>query len=97
MRAVFCSPTEPIEVTANDDGDDLTLQVSNGGQVITEDVRQRLFKPYFRAGSGRHDGLGLGLYIAWEIAGSHGGRLEVTSTPQRTTFTFTMPRGLSRT
>lgn len=88
------SPTEPIDVTAHDDGDELMLQVSNGGQVITDQVRQRLFKPYFRAGSERHDGLGLGLYIASEIAGSHGGRLDVASTPQRTRFTFTMPLGL---
>jgi signal transduction histidine kinase len=33
----------------------------------------------------------LGLYIASEIAKAHGGTLEVTSGPEETRFTFTMP------
>ena len=37
-------------------------------------------------------GLGLGLYIASEIAKAHGGTLTVDSTPQLTTFVFHMPR-----
>ena len=36
-------------------------------------------------------GLGLGLYIASEIARAHGGTLDVTSTPAETRFTFRMP------
>jgi phosphoserine phosphatase RsbU/P len=36
-------------------------------------------------------GLGLGLYIASEIAKAHGGTLNVTSTPQLTCFTLKMP------
>jgi sigma-B regulation protein RsbU (phosphoserine phosphatase) len=35
--------------------------------------------------------LGLGLFIASEIAKAHDGVLEVTSNPQETRFTFTMP------
>jgi sigma-B regulation protein RsbU (phosphoserine phosphatase) len=36
-------------------------------------------------------GLGLGLYIASEIAKMHGGKVEATSTPQETRFVFRMP------
>jgi signal transduction histidine kinase len=36
-------------------------------------------------------GLGLGLYIASEIARAHGGRLDLISSPQETRFTFRMP------
>ena len=36
-------------------------------------------------------GLGLGLYIASEIARAHGGRIDVTSSPDETRFTFRMP------
>jgi signal transduction histidine kinase len=46
-----------------------------------------------RGCSALHDreGLGLGLYIANEIAIAHGGTLGVESTPVETCFTFRMP------
>jgi signal transduction histidine kinase len=37
------------------------------------------------------EGLGLGLYIAAEIAQAHGGRIEVQTNADETTFTFQMP------
>jgi signal transduction histidine kinase len=41
--------------------------------------------------------LGLGLYIAREIAKAHGGRLELTSSNESgTVFTALLPRSLSR-
>jgi signal transduction histidine kinase len=53
---------------------------------------ERLFFPFWR-GEVRpnQQGLGLGLYIASEIAKAHGGTLNVTSTPQLTCFTLKMP------
>jgi signal transduction histidine kinase len=53
---------------------------------------QRLFQPYARgdAPSGTR-GLGLGLYIADQIARAHGGTLSATSTSQETRFAFRMP------
>ena len=36
-------------------------------------------------------GLGLGLYIATEIAKAHGGSIEVDSSEKETRFTFRMP------
>ncbi|HAW24216.1 MAG TPA: histidine kinase, partial [Pseudomonas sp.] len=54
----------------------------------------QLFKPYWREASSTQSGLGLGLYIANEIAASHGGSMQVTSTAEAgTTFTFSMPTG----
>ena len=44
-----------------------------------------------RLGPPDHQGLGLGLYIAAEIARAHGGTLDVDSTPEATRFTFRMP------
>jgi signal transduction histidine kinase len=52
----------------------------------------RLFQPFYRvSGQDSRRGLGLGLYIASEIARAHGGTIDVTSSPQETRFTFRMP------
>ena len=51
---------------------------------------KNLFKPFHR-GLNAMQGLGLGLYIASEIARAHDGTLDVSSTPERTRFTFRMP------
>jgi sigma-B regulation protein RsbU (phosphoserine phosphatase) len=53
---------------------------------------ERLFQPFYR-GDVRPtaQGLGLGLYIASQIAQAHSGRLDVASNPEETRFTFRMP------
>jgi signal transduction histidine kinase len=68
----------------------LELSVANAGTPIPEDRQARLFQPFFR-GSTTEGGLGLGLYIAAEIARAHDGTIEVRSTPEETVFTFRMP------
>lgn len=83
----------PVEIVV--DGrqrEDLTMTVANAG-VIPADLLPRLFDP-FRGGdhAGRHNGLGLGLYIAQQIVCSHDGRIGVTTEEGRTVFTVTVPR-----
>jgi signal transduction histidine kinase len=51
---------------------------------------QSLFKPFTRGDRPSQQGLGLGLYIASEIARAHDGTLGVTSTDDSTTFVFRM-------
>jgi len=72
---------------------ELCISVSNQGEPIPEDVLPQLFQPYSRPGAEEPQaGLGLGLYIASQIAKAHGGRLDVRSTREDgTTFTFSMP------
>jgi sigma-B regulation protein RsbU (phosphoserine phosphatase) len=66
------------------------LSVANAGTPISEAAMKNLFKPFHR-GVNEMKGLGLGLYIALEIARAHGGTLDATSTPDQTRFTFKMP------
>ena len=82
----------PVMVRARSDSNGFELSVANKGEPIPAGTIERLFQPFSRA-SDRPDqqGLGLGLYIASEIARAHGGSLDVESTPDETRFTFRMP------
>ena len=69
-----------------------TLSVANGGNPIAPEAMARLFSPFARGEVRPHQqGLGLGLYIAAEVARAHGGTLEVASDAAETRFTLTMP------
>jgi PAS domain S-box-containing protein len=88
------SVTAPVHVRAASEAGTFELSVVNSGEQISPAVIDRLFEPFVR-GSVRwsREGLGLGLYIAREIAKAHGGTLNVTSTLEETCFTFRMPAG----
>jgi len=82
----------PIQVQARTHDGAFELSVANSGQPIPAEAMDRLFQPFYRVSAQEApQGLGLGLYIASEIARAHGGRIDVTSSPQETRFTFRMP------
>lgn len=83
---------KPIRVQAVAGGRVFELSVANSGRPIPPEALGSLFQPFFRASvTPSKEGLGLGLYIASEIARAHGGTLTVSSTPAETRFTFRMP------
>jgi signal transduction histidine kinase len=84
------APGRPIRVWASTDERGLELAVANEGTPIEPAAAQRLFQPFFR-GNERSSGLGLGLYIASEIARAHGGKIEVSSSQEETRFTLRIP------
>jgi sigma-B regulation protein RsbU (phosphoserine phosphatase) len=75
---------------------EVLIRVHNFGPPIPTELRARLFDPFRR---GERDsrtaattGIGLGLYIAREIAIAHGGTLEVDSDSETgTTFELRLP------
>ena len=87
--------SRPIRVEAHSDANRFELFVANFGEVIPPEIASDLFQPFTR-GKARpgQQGLGLGLYIASEIARAHGGTLTVASSPEETRFTFQMPLGV---
>ena len=90
------SERDPIRVNATIEGGYFELSVANGGDPIPPEVQRKLFQPFYRGrGSKKDDGLGLGLYIASQIAQAHGGRLDVSSDEKATKFTFRMPTTVS--
>ena len=88
----YGAPDEPVRVSVRSREGKLELQVANSGQQIQADIMTRLFQPFVRGhGQSTQQGLGLGLYIASEIARAHRGELTATSTPEETRFVLKIP------
>jgi len=83
---------QPVIINAALIGNSFTITVSNGGKPIPTKSLETLFEPFTReANSPSQQGLGLGLYIASEIAKAHQGTLTATSNIKETCFIFEMP------
>jgi signal transduction histidine kinase len=66
--------------------------VTDTGKGIPKEYQQRIFEKFFRIPDTGPRGTGLGLYIAREIVGAHGGEIGVESEPGKgSTFWFTLP------
>lgn len=88
----YGAASEPVRVRAVSEAGHFELSVANAGPPIPPAALGRLFQPFYRGASAqRQKGLGLGLYIADQIARAHGGALGVVSSPEETRFTFRMP------
>jgi signal transduction histidine kinase len=88
----YTPPAVPVRVVivGEDGGARATVQVSDQGPGIAPDLLPHLFER-FTTGTGS-TGLGLRLYLAREIARTHGGIVTVASAAGRgTTFRLTLP------
>ncbi|HET9594260.1 MAG TPA: PAS domain-containing sensor histidine kinase [Anaeromyxobacteraceae bacterium] len=92
-NAVKFGQGKPITVAVGLAGERARVEVRDEGIGIEADDLARIFGRFERAVSTQHfGGLGLGLYIAREIAEAHGGSIDVASTPgEGTTFTVELP------
>ncbi|MCW2270139.1 Bacteriophytochrome [compost metagenome] len=85
--------TQPVDISAQVRDRVFVLGVHNFGKPIAAPVLGQLFQPFSRPISDTpQTGLGLGLYIANQIALAHGGRMEVISSQEAgTLFSFRLP------
>lgn len=73
--------------------DRIEISVVNTGAPIPAAALGRLFEPFTREDHRpSQNGLGLGLYIASQVAKAHRGHLWATSDAEETRFTFSIPR-----
>jgi len=82
-------PAKPVRIDAEVVDGRFRVEVVNGGKPIPRARLARLFEPFTHVGETR--GLGLGLFIAMQIAKAHGGTIDVASDAAETRFIFVMP------
>ena len=82
----------PISVIAFSNKKEFSLEVVNETDPISKTDLERLFQPFYRGKdkSGKQ-GLGLGLFIASEIAKAHDGEITATLIDHKISFKLTIP------
>ena len=81
-----------IDVAVTGDGTGLAVTIADHGPGIAEDLRQRVFEPYFTTKS---DGTGLGLALVRQTLEAHRGSISVSETPGGgATFAIVFPPSL---
>lgn len=94
--------TDPVVIEGAATPDGNRVRITNRGSVIPEAALKAIFKPLVQldvstpSDTRPQTSLGLGLFIAREIAEGHGGKVSVCSDAVAgTTFTVELPRDLS--
>jgi two-component system NtrC family sensor kinase len=89
VNAIQAMPDGGVLTLAAEDWDEadmpigLRLAVTDSGPGISDEDRERLFKPFFTAG--KPGGTGLGLWVSQSLVERYGGKITVDSTPARGT------------
>jgi len=89
VNAIQAMPDGGVLTLAAEDWDEadmpigLRLAVTDSGPGISDEDRERLFKPFFTAG--KPGGTGLGLWVSQSLVERYGGKITVDSAPARGT------------
>jgi signal transduction histidine kinase len=88
-QALEGRPATQIRITGRREGAVAIIEVSDTGPGISPATRENLFKAFQT--SGRPGGSGLGLTIAAELVGAHGGQIHLVEGTIGATFRITIP------
>ncbi|BCJ86385.1 sensor histidine kinase [Effusibacillus dendaii] len=76
-------------IQVREEAEYIQISFSNDGPVIPDEIRKRIFEPFF---STKAYGIGLGLPITYRIVENHNGQILMESKEgQGTTFTVVLP------
>ncbi|HET7587039.1 MAG TPA: response regulator [Gammaproteobacteria bacterium] len=78
-----------IELSCERDGDEAVIRVTDNGQGISEEMREKIFEQFVQ-GDTRGRGLGLGLALVQRLVAMHGGRVRADSAGLGRGSTFTV-------
>lgn len=90
----YSYPNTAVTVQAAAGEGSITVRVRNRGRTIPPERLEAVFERFFRLDEARGSagsGAGLGLAIAKEIVGRHGGAITAESADEVTAFTVTLP------
>jgi signal transduction histidine kinase len=79
-----------LSISANNDGDDILVEVADTGGGVSPDVVDRIFDPFFTTKE-PGKGTGLGLHTVQTIINRLGGNISISSDDVGTTFTVRLP------
>lgn len=92
-NAYQATATGSVTVRLKAEDGQLTIAVVDTGTGMDEEVRSRLFQPFYTT-KPRTEGIGLGLLLAKQVVQAHDGTILVVSEAGRgSTFTITLPYG----
>jgi signal transduction histidine kinase len=92
-NAIKYGNNKPITITASGNSENVRIVVADRGIGIPQDQQKRIFNRFERAVTSRdYKGLGVGLYITYQIVKAHNGRIHVESYPNKgSVFTIEFP------
>ncbi len=79
-----------VSITTAAEGGRVVLKVTDTGPGLTEEVRQRMFSPFFTT-KAPGEGTGLGLFVSYGIAEAHGGSLTAEPATRGATLVLALP------
>ncbi len=95
--AKYSPPGSEIELEVAEDDGGVRFSVMDRGMGVPEEERERIFERFYQVEDALHHstpGMGIGLYIAREIAEAHGGRIWCEAREGGgAVFSFVIPRG----
>jgi signal transduction histidine kinase len=88
MKSVKTLHAASLRVRTKKQGDKITIEVSDNGPGIPDDIKDKILQPFFTTKKGT-EGTGLGLSITHDIIKAHGGELGIeTVIDKGTKFTI---------
>jgi signal transduction histidine kinase len=85
----YASSGRRLKITSDQQGDQVTILVSDNGPGIPRSQREKIFDPFYRVSSSLTEGVsgsGIGLSVARELARLHGGELVLVPSERGSSF-----------
>ena len=92
--AKFVDDNGKIIIKSIQKGEKILFSVTNSGKPISEEDQKHIWERFYKSDKSRTqpgDGFGLGLFIVKSILNQHSEEIELESSGNATTFSFTLP------